>query len=85
MAEMSRTWQEKLQESERRRMEEIAEMEVSVEQGNLKGESAVAAILPPCIMEGELLYGLRQAPDSETSLTPVFLSSTCLRQSGAAQ
>ena len=28
---------------------------------------------------------LYQAPDSETSLTPVFLSSTCFRQSGAAQ
>ena len=27
----------------------------------------------------------KQAPDSETSLTPVFLSSTCFRPSGAAQ
>ena len=37
------------------------------------------------VESGIFLIVYRQAPDSEPSLTPVFLSSTCFRPPGAAQ
>ena len=48
-------------------------------------ESGAVPLQETCKTQNDFCQLWYQAPDSETSLTPVFLSSTCFRPSGTAQ